>query len=73
MNKLHTPLELYILSIMNIPRSERYKEKNILLVGLIPGPTEPKQHVNHFLSPLVDDLKLYEGVIFNYSNPKWAC
>ncbi len=45
------------LSIMNLPRSERYKEENILLVGLIPGPTEPKQHINHFLSPLVDDLK----------------
>ena len=53
------------LSVSNLPRSERYKEKNIILVGLIPGPTEPKQHINHFLFPLLEDLKkLYQGVIF---------
>ena len=53
------------LSVLNLPRSERYKEKNIILLGLIPGPTEPKQHINHFLFPLLEDLKkLYQGVIF---------
>ena len=29
-----------------------------MLVGIIPGPSEPKLHINDFLRPLVDDLEL---------------
>ena len=46
------------LAIQNLPRSERYKEENIMLVGLIPGPSEPKLTVNSYLSPLVEELQL---------------
>ena len=53
------------LAVLNLPRDERFKEENVILVGLIPGPNEPKQHINTFLSPLVYDLQvLYEGVTF---------
>ena len=53
------------LAILNLPRSERYKEENIILAGIIPGPKEPKQHINSLLLPLVQDLKkLYQGVTF---------
>lgn len=53
------------LVILNLPRHERYKEENIILAGIIPGPKEPKEHINTFLSPLVQDLqRLYEGVTF---------
>ena len=45
------------LSILNLPRQVRYKQENILLVGIIPGPKEPKQNINSYLSPLVDELK----------------
>ena len=29
--------------IMNLPRRVRYKQENVLLIGLIPGPKEPDQ------------------------------
>ena len=50
------------LSILNLPRAERFKVHNMILVGLIPGPNEPSD-MNPFLSPLVEDLKrLFEGI-----------
>ena len=53
------------LVVLNLPRNERFKEENVILVGTIPGPNEPKQHVNTFLSPLVQDLQmLYDGITF---------
>lgn len=34
--------------------------------GIIPGPHEPKEHINTFLKPLVDDLLLlWEGVLLS--------
>lgn len=49
--------------VLNLPREERFKEENLIIVGLIPGPKEPKIHVNSFLDPLVDELlQLWEGV-----------
>ena len=51
------------LSILNLPRSLRFKEENIILVGIIPGPKEPPLNINSFLQPLVSDLsKLFHGV-----------
>lgn len=45
------------LTIQNLPREERNLKKNVLLVGLIPGPTEPStSSMNHFLEPLVREL-----------------
>lgn len=59
------------LAILNLPRNERYKKENIILAGVIPGPKEPKQNVNPFLLPLVEDLKkLYEGVTFQNSSSR---
>lgn len=53
------------LVIQNLPRSERFKIENVLLVGLIPGPHEPKLSINTYLTPLVDEMKkLYYGVTF---------
>ena len=45
------------LTIQNLPRSERYKEENVILVGIIPGPSEPKLTINSFLAPLVKELQ----------------
>ena len=47
------------LVIQNLPRSERYKEENVILVGLLPGPKEPKVSINSYLIPLVQELHLY--------------
>ena len=53
--------------VMNLPRDERFKPENLLVVGIIPGPKEPKHHINSFLQPLVDDLiDLWDGVILAY-------
>lgn len=51
------------LTVMNLPRDIRYKQENVILVGLIPGPCEPKHDINSFLEPLVDELlKFWGGV-----------
>ena len=57
------------LAIMNLPRSERYKRHNILILGIIPGPSEPPLTVNTYLSPLVTELlQLWKGVPMKVSN-----
>ena len=58
---------LYMV-ILNLPRQEHYKIENIILVSIIPGPKEPKENVNSFLSPLVQELNdLWNGVIIQSS------
>lgn len=48
------------LVIMNLPRNQRYKRQNVIIVGIIPGPHEPPLTIN---SPLVDELlQLWSGV-----------
>lgn len=50
------------LTIANLPRSERYKLENMIISGVIPGPKEPKKHVNFYLKPLVSELlQLWKG------------
>ena len=52
------------LTILNLPREERYRQENVMLVGVIPGPHEPKLNINSFLEPLVEELlELWDGVI----------
>ena len=53
---------LYMV-ILNLPREERYKMENIVLISIIPGPKEPKQTINSFLAPLIGELHdLWNGV-----------
>ena len=50
--------------VQNLPRSEIFQFENIILARIIPGPREPKKHINTFLSPVVKDLQqLYTGVV----------
>ncbi|CAH1264067.1 Hypp2840 [Branchiostoma lanceolatum] len=54
---------LYLV-VLNLPREERFKEENMIVVGLIPGPKEPKLNINTFLEPLVEELQdLWKGVL----------
>ena len=46
---------IYVV-ILNLPRAERFKEENVLLLGLMPGPKEPKLNLNTYLRPIVDYL-----------------
>ena len=44
------------LTFMNLPRRLRFRQENVLLIGLIPGPREPKGDINAFLASLVKEL-----------------
>ena len=47
--------------VTNLPRSERFKKENVILIGIIPGPLEPPLHMNSYLKLMVDELnKLWE-------------
>ena len=45
------------LTIQNLPREERFKPENVILVGIIPGPKEPSLTIDSFLQPLIEELK----------------
>lgn len=52
------------LTVLNLPRDERYHQENVMVIGVIPGPKEPKLNINSFLQPFVEELlSLWEGVI----------
>ena len=57
-NKEHSVGVIY-LSILNLPRTERFKFENSLIIGIIPGPKEPSLHVNSYISPMVEELLLF--------------
>lgn len=46
-----------ILTCLNLPPEIRFKRKNVLVSGFIPGPKGPKQ-LDTFLKPLVDEFDL---------------
>ena len=55
-------LGVMMLSILNLPRDQRYKKENVIISGFIPGPKEPSD-MKPYLRPLVDDLEdLWEGI-----------
>ena len=35
-----------IMTVLNLPRAERFKERWTMVFGIIPGPTEPKGNIN---------------------------
>ena len=45
------------LTVQNLPRNERYREENVIVVGIIPGPSEPSLTMNSYLFPLVQELQ----------------
>jgi len=51
---------------LSLPQHLRTREENIHVSGVIPGPSEPSlDAVNHFLEPLIDELKeSYEDGIY---------
>lgn len=38
------------LTIMNLPRAVRFKRKNVILVGILLGPSKPKRDINSYSS-----------------------
>ena len=57
------------ITILNLPRGSRSKQENTILVGLIPGPHEPRLDINTSLEPFVDDLlRFWDGVELNVAS-----
>ena len=54
----HSPYSVgaIYLVVLNLPRTERYKVENLILVGIIPGPSEPPLNLNSYMEPLVEEL-----------------
>ena len=52
-----------MLTVLNLPCQDRFRKKWTMIVGIIPGPSEPKLRINTFLKSLVDDLlSLWKGL-----------
>ena len=47
------------LTVMNLPYTVRYKRENTILLGILPGPSEPEKNINQFLRPFVKELQQY--------------
>ena len=45
------------LSVINLPRLERFKQENILLLGILPSFEHEPPSLNTFLEPFVNELK----------------
>ena len=56
---------LYMV-LLNLPKDQRFKYKNMYLVGVIPGPSKPSlEQINHVLSLLVLELlEFWKGVFY---------
>ena len=56
---LHTQYSVgaMYLTVQKLPRNIRGKEDNVILVGVMRGPSEPELAMNSYLSPLVEELK----------------
>ena len=54
------------LVLLNFPKEQRFKYKNMYLVGVIPGPSKPSlDQINHSLSHLVLELlEFWKGVYY---------
>ena len=42
-----------------------------MVLGIIPGPTEPKGNINTFLSPIIEDLLLLWNGVYNILYQIW--
>ena len=43
---------LIFFAILNLPAEIRYKQGNVILGGIIPGPAEPQLVINSYLEPI---------------------
>ncbi|VDB89959.1 unnamed protein product [Peniophora sp. CBMAI 1063] len=60
------------LVCLNLPPNIRFKDENMILIGIVPGPKEPSlEQINFVLRPLVDDLlELWTTGVFLSQTPE---
>ena len=46
------------LVLLNLPRTERFKWENVIVVGIIPAMGKELKNLNSFLKPLVEELRV---------------
>jgi hypothetical protein len=65
-NKTHSTSVIYAV-ITNLPREIHFKHENMLILSILSGPSEPSLYqINHYLSPIVDELmQLWQGIMIN--------
>jgi hypothetical protein len=56
-------------TICNLLRNIRFQPKNMLILGILPGPNEVSLHkINHYLSPIITDLEsLWGGMTLDHT------
>ena len=47
------------IAILNLPREDRYKLENVILLGIIPNLTKEPSDLEYFLRPLVEEPKTF--------------
>ncbi len=58
------------LTVQNLPREVRYSTDMVILVGIMPGPKEPKLNINSYLTPLVLELQEAWNTGFTVMSPQ---
>ena len=58
----HTPHSVgaIYMTILDLPRGERFQEDNVMLLGILPGPKEPELNINTYLQPMIEELLEFE-------------
>lgn len=44
----------------NLPPTQRYRKRNVILLGHIPGPSQKKIDIDSFLRPFINEMKLLQ-------------
>ena len=58
---------VFYLVILNLPRKDRFKWENVIVVGIVPSLDREPKNLNEFLQPTVNELKaLWTGVKMKY-------
>lgn len=51
----HTQFSIGVLyaTVANLPRTVRFKRDNVIILGVLPGPSGPSMTINSYLQPIV--------------------
>ena len=64
---------VFYLAVLNLPRAERFKWENIIVLGIVPSLNREPKDLNQVLEPAVDELKaLWKGVRLKSSLSRFA-
>jgi hypothetical protein len=54
---------VFYLALLNLPRAQRFKWENIIVIGIVPSLDTEPANLNEFLQPAIEELKaLWKGV-----------